>query len=188
LLIDLEDAIPAVVLDIKYATVNNFTGVAVYNIPKAYARLPVANALKKIQYELKKENLGLKIYDGYRPYSVTVKFYEIVKNPDYAASPRKGSRHNRGCAVDLTIIDLTTNEEIAMPTVYDDFSEKAGHGFNELPEIVLKNREKLRKIMTENGFDIYPAEWWHYDFNGWENFELMDISFEELSGIEKFKK
>ncbi|RPI66584.1 MAG: D-alanyl-D-alanine dipeptidase, partial [Ignavibacteriales bacterium] len=106
LLVDIEEFIPDINLDIRYATENNFVGEPVYNISKAYARLPVAEALKKIQEELRKENLGLKIYDAYRPYSVTVRFYEIVGDPDFVASPEKGSRHNRGCAVDLTIVDL----------------------------------------------------------------------------------
>ena len=188
LLIDISEYIPDIVLDIRYATSNNFVGEAVYNIPKAYTRLPVAKALKKIQNELKKKNLGLKIYDAYRPYSVTVRFYEKVQNPDYAASPGKGSRHNRGCAVDLTIVDLKTGHELVMPTGYDDFTEKAGHGYNDLSEETIRNRALLKEIMMENGFDIYPAEWWHYDFKGWQNYELMDITFEELSGVELFEK
>jgi len=159
LFIDLEKYIPGIVLDIRYATKNNFTGEAVYNISKAFLRLPAANALKKIQEELNKENLGLKIFDGYRPYSVTVKFYELIGDPEFVASPEKGSRHNRGCAVDLTLIDLNTGEEIPMPTGYDDFTEEASHSFNELPEEAIANREKLKKIMTENGFEVYPSEW-----------------------------
>lgn len=185
LLVNLKEYIPDIILDIRYASDNNFIGEPVYNIPAAYARLPVGKALKNIQNELKKENLGLKIYDAYRPYSVTVKFYEKIKDPDFVASPKHGSRHNRGCAVDLTIVDLNTGKEIVMPTEYDDFTERAGHNFSNLPENILQNREKLKIIMTENGFDIYPAEWWHYDFKGWENYELLDLSFEE---VEKFNE
>jgi D-alanyl-D-alanine dipeptidase len=160
----------------------------VYNIPKAFTRLPVAKALKKVQNELKKENLGLKIFDAYRPYSVTVQFFKKVKDTNYVASPKKGSRHNRGCAVDLTIIDLKTGKEIEMPTAYDDFTEKAASNFNDLPVKIIENREKLKKIMANNGFKVFYTEWWHYDFNGWENYELVDISFEELSGLEKNKE
>ncbi len=187
-LVDIEKYIPGIVLDIRYATDNNFVGEPVYIIPKAYTRLPVAKALKKIQKELAVENLGLKIYDAYRPYSVTVKFFKKVKDTNFVASPKNGSRHNRGCAVDLTIVDLKSGKEIDMPTGYDDFTEKASQNFNDLPQNVLKNRDKLKRIMTENGFKVYTSEWWHYDFNGWENYELMDISFEELSGLEKNKK
>ena len=187
LLVDIEKYITGIVLDIRYATNSNFVGEAVYNIPRAYTRLPVAKALKKVQNELMKENLGLKIFDAYRPYSVTVKFYYKVKDTNFVASPKKGSRHNRGCAVDLTIIDLKTGKEIEMPTEYDDFTEKASHNFKDLPENVLKNRQKLKEIITKNGFKVFTTEWWHYDFNGWENYELMDISFEELTGLEKIK-
>lgn len=181
LLVDINEYIPDIILDIRYATENNFVGEAVYNTPKAFTRLPVANALKEIQEELKKENLGLKIYDAYRPYSITKRFYDIVGDPDFVASPQKGSRHNRGCAVDLTIITLDDGKELEMPTDFDDFTEKAAHNFNELPQKVLLNREKLKNVMVKNGFSIYPAEWWHYDFKGWENFELMNISFEDLA-------
>ncbi|HSP87341.1 MAG TPA: M15 family metallopeptidase [Ignavibacteriaceae bacterium] len=188
LLVDLEKYIPGIVLDIRYATKNNFVGEPVYNIPKAFTRLPVAKALKKVQNELKKENLGLKIFDAYRPYSVTVQFFKKVKDTNYVASPKKGSRHNRGCAVDLTIIDLKTGKEIEMPTAYDDFTEKAASNFNDFPKKIIENREKLKKIMSDNGFKVFYSEWWHYDFKGWENYELVDISFEELSGLEKNKE
>ncbi|OGU72242.1 MAG: D-alanyl-D-alanine dipeptidase [Ignavibacteria bacterium RBG_16_34_14] len=188
LLVDIEKYIPNIMLDIRYATDNNFVGEPVYNIPKAFTRLPVAKALRKIQYELMKENLGLKIYDAYRPYSVTVKFFKKVKDTNFVASPKKGSRHNRGCAVDITVIDLKTGKEIEMPTPYDDFTEKASQNFNDLPKNVINNREKLKRIMTENGFKVFATEWWHFDFKGWENYELMDISFEELIGLEKIKK
>jgi D-alanyl-D-alanine dipeptidase len=187
LLVDIEKYIPGIKLDIRYATDNNFVGEAVYNIPRAYTRLPVAKALKKIQNELKKENLGLKIYDAYRPYSVTVQFFKKVKDTNFVASPKKGSRHNRGCAVDLTIIDLKTGKEIEMPTTYDDFTERAASNFYDLPKNALVNREKLKRIMTENGFKVFPTEWWHYDFKGWENYELMNISFEGLADLEKIK-
>ncbi|RPI69990.1 MAG: D-alanyl-D-alanine dipeptidase, partial [Ignavibacteriales bacterium] len=101
--------------------------------------------------------------------------------------PEKGSSHNRGCSVDLTIVDLVTGNEVVMLTGYDNFTEKAGHNFNNLPDEAIKNREKLKNIMIKYGFDIYTSEWWHYDFRGWENFELMDISFEELEALEIFE-
>lgn len=179
-LIDLESYIHNIVLDIKYATANNFLGEAVYNFPKAFARLPVALALKKIQNKLSEKNLGLKIFDAYRPFSATIKFYEKVLDTVYVASPWKGSKHNRGCAVDLTIIDLTTGIELNMGTDYDDLSDKAAHNYSELEQEVITNRNLLKELMTEHGFLVYPAEWWHYDFNGWEKYELLDISFEDL--------
>lgn len=179
-MVDLETFIPGIVLDIRYATKQNFTGSRIYKQEKAFLRLPAAKALKNIQEKLNSEGLGLKIFDAYRPYAATVKFYEVYPDTNFVAAPWKGSKHNRGCAVDLTIIDLETGEELAMPTPFDDFSEKAGHGYTNLPKNVIKNREMLRAIMTENGFSSIPSEWWHYDFDGWENYELMDISFADL--------
>ncbi len=179
-MVDLKKLIPGVVTDIRYATTNNFTGKQIYNSPEAFVRKPVAFALAKIQKELNETGLGLKIFDAYRPYSATVKFYEIYRDKNFVAAPWKGSVHNRGCAVDITLIDLKTNRELEMPTPFDDFTEKAAHSYIELPENVLKNRQTLKDIMIKHGFQIYDAEWWHYDFMGWKNFELMDISFEEL--------
>ena len=124
-LINLEKFIPGLVLDIRYATTNNFTGEVIYTIPRAYARRPVAEAMKKAQAELKENGLGIKVFDAYRPYKATVKFYEVYKDTTYVASPYRGSRHNRGCAVDITLIDLNTGEELKMPTGYDSFKKEA---------------------------------------------------------------
>lgn len=179
-LVDLEKSIPGVVLDIRYATTNNFTGTRVYSIPKAFARAPVAKALRQVQEELNTRGLGLKIYDAYRPYRATVQFYETYGDTTYVASPYRGSRHNRGCAVDLTLVDLKTGKELAMPTPYDDFTARA-HADHPLEEgEAVANRELLISIMEKYGFKVYRYEWWHFDFVGWEEFELLDISFEDL--------
>lgn len=180
MLVDLEKFIPGIVLDIRYATSNNFTGEQIYQLPKAYARKPVAEALLKIQEELKEQNLGLKIYDAYRPYAATVKFYEVYGDTTYVASPYKGSRHNRGCAVDITLIDLASHKELKMPTPYDSFEEMAHADYPLEDEEALKNRELLKAMMHKHGFKVYDSEWWHYDFTGWEAFELLDIEFAEL--------
>jgi len=179
-LIDLESFIPKLVLDIRYASTNNFTGEQIYNIPKAFARKPVAEALRNIQLELNEQNLGLKIFDAYRPYAATVKFYEVYGDTTYVASPYKGSRHNRGCAVDLTLINLLSGEELLMPTAYDSFEEMAHADYPVNDEEALHNRELLKSIMHKHGFKVYASEWWHFDFIGWENFDLLDIPFEEL--------
>lgn len=183
ILVDLEKFIPGIKLDIRYATKNNFLGEPVYKKAKAFLRLPAAIQLKKIQNELRSKNLELKIFDSYRPYEATVLFYEKVKDTVYVASARKGSRHNRGCAVDLTIISSETGKEIKMPTGFDDFTEKAHSDYSNLPEEVIKNRKMLIEIMSKYGFTNYPAEWWHYDFNGWKNYNLMNLSFEELKNL-----
>lgn len=179
-LIDLEKFIPGIVLDIRYATANNFTGEQIYNLSKAYARKPVAEALKKAQAELKLKGYGIKIYDAYRPYAATVKFYEVYKDTTFVASPYKGSRHNRGCAIDMSLIDLATGKELKMPTGYDAFVREARPTYPVKDEVVKKNRDLLISTMTKYGFRVNSAEWWHFDFKGWSAFEVMDIAFEEL--------
>jgi D-alanyl-D-alanine dipeptidase len=175
-------ATTGVALDLRYATTNNFMHTKLYPVAKAYLRAPVAAALAGVERELAREGLGVKVFDAYRPYSVTVKMWEPIKNPDFVADPAKGSRHNRGAAVDLTLIDLRTGNELAMPTGFDDFTPRARNDFNDLPAEVLANRAKLREVMTRHGFEPLPSEWWHYDFRGWERFELLDVPLEALSG------
>jgi D-alanyl-D-alanine dipeptidase len=111
---------------------------------------------------------------------VTVKFYEVAHDTNFVADPRKGSRHNRGCAIDLTIINLKTGKELDMPTGFDSFSVKAAADYQNLPKAELTNRELLRRVMEAHGFKIYRTEWWHYDFNGWQNYPLLDIPFSEI--------
>ena len=125
--------------------------------------------------------MGIKIFDGYRPYKATVKFYEVYHDTTYVASPYSGSRHNRGCALDLTVVDLKTGEELKMPTGYDSFSKQAWPSTPVADPLVRKNRALLISIMDKHGFNISTSEWWHFDFRGWKNFEVMDIDFEELA-------
>ena len=174
--------IPSVKLDIKYATKENFSGIAVYSQAKAFARKPVVAALAKVQFELLKKGLGLKIFDAYRPYSVTVKFWKItpVDKKDFVANPKTGSRHNRGCAVDLTLIDLKTGKELEMPTPYDSFAKEASPTYDDIPTLQKQNRNLLIAVMEINGFKVIRNEWWHFDFKGWESFPLMDIPFQRL--------
>ena len=181
-LVDLQRVIPGLPLDIRYATKNNFTGEVIYTEPKAYLRKPVAEALKGVAESLAKKNLGLKIYDAYRPYTATVRFYEVCRKEDrsFVADPRDGSRHNRGCAVDLTLVDLGTGREIPMPSDFDDFSAKAHPLYQNLPPEVLDNRAFLIDLMARFGFRVFKTEWWHYDFIGWEKYPLMDLSFQQL--------
>ncbi|HAY71118.1 MAG TPA: peptidase M15 [Saprospirales bacterium] len=180
-MIDLEHFIPGIKTDIRYATKNNFTGELIYTSAKAFARKPVAHALKAVQDSLSELGLGLLIFDAYRPYSATVKLFEIYPHPGFVADPAKGSRHNRGCAVDISLIQLKTGKELKMPTAFDDFSEKAHSKYMDLPAEAIKNRALLFGIMDHFGFDHLETEWWHFDFRGWEKFPLMDISFESLA-------
>jgi zinc D-Ala-D-Ala dipeptidase len=177
-LVDIETL--GVPLDVRYATPDNFMKKTLYPVAKSYLRAPAARALAEVQRELAPRGLGIKVFDAYRPYRVTEAMWEPIKNPDYVADPAKGSRHNRGAAVDLTLIDLRTGAEVPMPTAYDDFTERAAHAFTDLPADALANRALLREVMVKHGFDPLPSEWWHYDFRGWERFELMDVGLEEL--------
>ena len=179
-LVDLAAYIPSLVLDIRYATANNFMHEPLYRLPKAFVRLPVANALKNIQAELATQGLGLKIYDGYRPYSVTVYFYDKLQDSVFLAVPWRGSRHNRGSTVDLTLVNLKTGKELKMPTAYDAISAKAHIDYQKLSKKVIRNREILKQVMHKNGFEVYAPEWWHYDFKEFARFDLLDISFEDL--------
>ena len=180
-LIDLEKFVPNLVLDIRYATTNNFTGEKIYNLSKAYARKPVADALKKIQADLNAKGLGIKIFDAYRPYKATVRFYEVYHDTTYVASPYRGSRHNRGCALDLTVVDLKTGQELKMPTEFDSFKKEAWPTSEVKDPAIRANRQLLINAMEKHGFKVNASEWWHYDFIGWKAYEVLDIDFEALS-------
>jgi zinc D-Ala-D-Ala dipeptidase len=180
-LVDLEKFIPGIVLEIRYATVNNFTGEKVYTLAKAYARKPVAEALKKASAEFNKLGYGVKMFDAYRPYKATVRFYELMKgDTTYVASPYKGSRHNRGCALDITITDLRTGKDLQMPSEYDAMQKESWPSTPVSDPQISRNRATLIWIMEKNGFKVYSTEWWHYDFIGWEKFAVMDIDFDGL--------
>lgn len=179
-LVDIKKAIPSVVLDIRYATKNNFMRQVMYQQASAFARKPVVEKLKLIQAELKKKGYGLKIFDAYRPYAVTISFYEKASDKNFVANPAKGSKHNRGCAVDLSIIDLKTGKDVPMPTPYDSFEAAASPHFADLPPNIIKNRDFLIRTMESNGFKVIYNEWWHFDFIGWQDYDLMDIPFGKL--------
>lgn len=167
-------------LDIRYATLNNFTGKVIYSSPRAFARKPVYDALQKVQDSLSYYKIGIKIYDAYRPYTASLRFFEVYPDTNFVANPKNGSRHNRGCAIDLTLVEISTGKELPMQTEYDNFTEKAHPDYNDLPDTVLTNKKLLFGIMQHFGFNYYPTEWWHFDFKGWQNYKLMDLSFEEL--------
>ncbi|HEU5293116.1 MAG TPA: M15 family metallopeptidase [Cyclobacteriaceae bacterium] len=179
-LVNLEKHVPGIKLDIRYATTNNFTREKIYNIARAYARKPVAESLKKAQAEFNKLGYGIKVFDAYRPYAATVKFYEVYHDTTYVASPYRGSRHNRGCAIDMTIFDLKTGKDLPMPTEYDSFRKEAWPSTPVKDPVIKKNRDLIISVMEKYGFKVNGSEWWHFDFIGWQKFEVMDISFEEL--------
>lgn len=170
---------PNILQDIRYASTNNFTGKVVYPEARAFLVKEAALSLDSVQKELETIGLGLKIFDGYRPLSVQKIFWEIMPDKRYVADPKKGSRHNRGMAVDLTLVDKD-GKELPMPTEYDDFSEKAHRDFANLTEEQIKNRKILEDVMTKYGFLGLPTEWWHFDYRGWESYDVMDVEFKNI--------
>ena len=150
------------------------------NTTYTFLGAPVANGLRLVQDELRASVLGLKIFDAYRPYSVTVLFWELVRDERYVANPSKGSGHNKGIAVDLTIIDLKTGKELEMGTGFDNFTDSAHHDFKSLPDTVLANRSLLKSLMEKNGFKSLETEWWHYYWTGPGTFMVLDIDFKNF--------
>ena len=136
-------------------------------------RRPVAIALARVQSAVKLQGYTLKVFDCYRPLSIQKKFWELVPDERYVADPAKGSKHNRGAAVDLTLID-SSGREITMPSKYDDFSEAAHRDSKKMSKVAKKNMQLLEKAMVAEGFQPLPTEWWHFDFQGWEKYELAD--------------
>ena len=182
-LVALKALIPGLVVDLRYGTTNNFTNTILYHHPVACLRQEPAYALKQVQYELNKKGLGLKLYDAFRPFSITCKIWRLVPDRRYAANPRKGRNHNRGVAVDLTIIDMKTGKELDMGTSFDDFTDSAHHDFYLLPPQVLANRQRLKTVMRKYGFNIVPTDWWHYQWRNRESYEIIDLDFDDLKDV-----
>jgi D-alanyl-D-alanine dipeptidase len=182
-LVELVKLDPTLRLDIRYASERNFLGFPAYPEARAFLQRDAAEALRAANQELRKQGLGLLILDAYRPLGVTRLMWE--KTPEskraYVANPVNGSRHNRGAAVDLTMVDLQTGRPLSMPSYFDDFSVKAHHSYQGGTELARANRAKLRALMEKHGFQALSTEWWHYDFQGWERYPLLDKSFSELS-------
>lgn len=170
-------------LDIRYARADNFVGKPVYTEARAFMQRPAADAIVKVHQKLKKKNLGLVIFDGYRPWSVTKLFWEVVTEDQqkFVANPEKGSKHNRGCAVDLSIYDLKTGELLEMPSDFDNFTEKASPDYKGGTAKQRENRDLLRKLMEAEGFTVNKNEWWHFDFKDWEKYAIYDIAFSEIN-------
>lgn len=169
-------------LDIRYATTNNFVGRPVYPEARAFLQRPAAEAAVRVNRKLRKEGLGLVIFDGYRPWSITKLFWEFVSEEKrkFVADPIKGSKHNRGCAVDLSIYDLKTGREIPMPSGFDEFTDRASPDYAGGTDEERRNRDKLRDLMEAEGFAVNPNEWWHFDYTGWQDYAIYDIAFDEI--------
>jgi zinc D-Ala-D-Ala dipeptidase len=180
-LVNVTTIYPPLLQEIRYATACNFTGQVLYPFPAAFVHRDVAAALQRVQQDLRKEGLCLKIFDGYRPGSIQFKMWELVRDERYVSDPTvsKG-KHTRGTAVDVTLVDRMGNE-LAMPTTFDDFSEKAHRFSAEWTKEERTNSLKLEAVMKKHGFIPFPFEWWHYDYVGWEKYPPLDIGFETLA-------
>ncbi len=174
--VDIRSINPRIALDIRYATRNNFVKETLYPQARCILRASTAQQLSQVQTDLEKRGLGLKVYDCYRPLSVQKRLWQIMPDERYVANPANGSRHNRGAAVDVTLVDHT-GKELPMPTGFDDFTDRAGLSYNDLPAPVLKNRQLLQDAMVRAGFTPLSTEWWHFDGRGWQNFSVRDIAF-----------
>jgi D-alanyl-D-alanine dipeptidase len=173
-LVDVKDVDPRIIVDIRYATTDNFMKRVLYPANRAMLRESVARRLARVQDELAAQGLGLKVYDGYRPLSVQKMMWQVMPNPDFVADPAKGSRHNRGVAVDVTLVDAN-GRELEMPSGYDEFSERARVDYAGGSETARRNRDLLIAIMTKHGFKVLKSEWWHYDSPGWERCSVLDV-------------
>jgi len=181
-MIELKSLIPTLQYEIRYASSNNFTGQRLYpkNTHTTYLRRNPALALAKVAEDLKEKGLGIKIWDAYRPYRTTVRFWKLIHDERFVANPSKGSGHNRGTAVDLTLVDLKTGKELEMPTPFDDFTAAAFHGAKNIDDLRTRNRELLRTTMEKYGFVPLETEWWHYSWPGSSAYDVLDLSFKAL--------
>ena len=177
--VDIKEVNRRIVVDMKYASEDNFTKKKLYDSNTCFLRKSVAVKLDAVQKELEGMNLGLKVWDCYRPLAVQRIFWAILPDERYVANPKNGSRHNRASAVDVTLVD-SQGRELQMPTGFDEFSPRADHRYQDLPDGVIRNRELLRGVMEKVGFIPLPEEWWHYDDGKWMQFGLMDIPFQDL--------
>ncbi len=190
LLVELTKLDKTIKLDIRYARTDNFVGRAVYTEARAFMQRPAAEALVRVHKKLKKKGFGLMIFDGYRPWSVTKIFWEVTPadKRKFVANPKTGSRHNRGCAVDLSMFDVKTGKLVEMPTDFEVFLHLRIRHLKSLLKWQRKNRDLLRKMMEAEGFTVNDNEWWHFDYKDWKEYAIYDIAFSEIKTKNKPKK
>jgi zinc D-Ala-D-Ala dipeptidase len=169
-------------LDIRYATTNNFLGTPLYTEARAFLQRPAADAVVRVQRSLAARGYGLLIHDAYRPWYVTRIFWDATPadKHDFVADPASGSRHNRGCAVDLTLVDARTGRPVAMPSTYDEFSPRASPDYAGGTEDERRHRDLLRAAMEAEGFTVYEFEWWHFDYQDWRSYAIQNVRFEDI--------
>jgi D-alanyl-D-alanine dipeptidase len=181
-LVELVTLDPTLRLDIRYATSNNFLGRPVYDEARAFLQRPAAEALVRVSRRLGPLGYGLVIFDGYRPWSVTKAFWDATPadKKRFVADPREGSKHNRGCAVDLTLYDLATGREVVMPSEFDEMSPRAYADYAGGDAGSRSRRDLLRSAMEGEGFAVYEFEWWHYDYRDWREYPILNIPFSRI--------
>jgi zinc D-Ala-D-Ala dipeptidase len=181
-LVELIKLDPTIKLDIRYATKNNFLGRKVYKEARAFLQRPAAEALVRVNQAVRRQGHGLIIHDGYRPWYVTKIFWDVTPEDKkiFVADPAKGSRHNRGCAVDLSLFDLRTGLEVKMPSEYDEMTERSHIRYACSTPEANRLRELLRAAMDAEGFAVYEPEWWHYDYKDWKEYPIVNLKFSEI--------
>ncbi|QMW00516.1 M15 family metallopeptidase [Spirosoma foliorum] len=187
-LVDMRQILPQAQFDVTYADTTNFLKRKLYPTADVFMRKPAALAIRQASENLKKQGYGLLLFDGYRPYAITVLFYEEHGDTTFVADPRKGSKHNRGMAIDLSLFDLKTGKRLSMPSGYDESTPRAYHSYMDSDSASLAHRAILRSAMEKVGFSIFPWEWWHYDFKGWESCFTYDLSHETIRKANKSLK
>jgi D-alanyl-D-alanine dipeptidase len=173
---------PSIHLDIRYATSNDFLGAPVYSQARAFLQRPAADALLRVQKKLAPLGYGLLIHDAYRPWYVTKIFWDATppEGKIFVADPAQGSRHNRGCAVDLTLYDLATGKPIEMPGTYDEMSPRSFPDYPGGTSLQRWHRDLLRRAMESEGFTVNESEWWHFDYKDWKEYPVLNVPFEKL--------
>ena len=181
-LVELARAVPGLRLEIRYATSNNFLGTPVYEQARAFLQRPAADALARVARAVRREGFGLLVFDAYRPWYVTKIFWDATPDDkkQFVADPAEGSRHNRGCAVDLTLYDLKTGLAVGMPSGYDEMTARAYADYAGGTDAERQHRATLRRAMEAEGFTVYPYEWWHYDYRDWKLYAIGNVPFEKL--------
>jgi D-alanyl-D-alanine dipeptidase len=183
-LVELVKVDPTIHLDVRYATANNFAKRPVYREARAFLQRPAAEALVRAHHALAAQGYGIVVFDGYRPWSVTKLFWEIVTQADrdrgFVADPKKGSKHNRGCAADISLYELSTGREAEMPSTYDEFSDRASPKYTGGPPELRARRDLLRAAMEKEGFAVDPGEWWHYNYKDWKSYPILDVPFDAI--------
>jgi D-alanyl-D-alanine dipeptidase len=170
---------PSIRLDIRYATAQNLAGRAVYDEARAFLQRPAAEAAVLAHRALRAHGYGLLVFDGYRPWRVTKLFWEVTppEKREFVANPAKGSKHNRGCAVDLSLYDLGTGREVEMPSAYDEMTPRAYPDYAGGPAEARQRRDLLRRVMEAEGFAVEPNEWWHFNYKDWRDYPILDVPF-----------